>query len=227
MGSEMCIRDRGGPPCETFSAARWHDNGPPPLRTIAHYWGIPDATPKQSRQLQIANLLLASLVMLFSAHLVTGTSAWMEHPIPAHWEPRAPPSWDWRPLLALAASPAVSPMDIDQCQFQPPDRPLSEFGQAPTRIMALRLPSLRGLFQARPNAAKCNHPRGSHRTLLGKNDAAKFYTADKTTYPSALCHCLAQAMYKDIIAPLLQTRMNCLQRRIQISSLLSFAFLPL
>ena len=136
--------------------------------------------------------------------MVMGTSAWMEHPIPAHWEPRAPPSWDWRPLMALAASPAVSTIDIDQCQFQPSDRPLGEFGQAPTRIMSLRLPSLPGLLQSRPNRGKCNHPRGAHRTLLGKDASAKFHTSDKKTYPSALCLCLAQAMYNDVILPFIQ-----------------------
>ena len=47
-------------------------------------------------------------------------------------------------------------------------------------------------------------PRGAHRTLLGKDASANFYTADKKTYPSALCLCLAQAMYNDVILPFIQ-----------------------
>ena len=56
------------------------EDGPSPLRTADHFWGITDATPKQSRLLHIANLLLASLALIFAAHLKSGTSAWMERP---------------------------------------------------------------------------------------------------------------------------------------------------
>ena len=45
--SRHVIVSGGGPPCETWSAARWSDDsGPPPLRTHDSYWGIKDATER-------------------------------------------------------------------------------------------------------------------------------------------------------------------------------------
>eukprot|EP00959_Pyramimonas_sp_CCMP1952_P399969 8380156-Pyramimonas_sp.AAC.1 len=81
--------------------------------------------------------------------------------------------------------------------FQPSCRPPNEFGKAPARLLSLRLPSLPELLTNRPQGAKCKHPRGSHRTLLDKDENDRFFTADKKTYPSALCECLARAIYQD------------------------------
>ena len=49
--SRQVVLTGEGPPCETWSAARWSDHpGPPPLRTHDEYWSIKLATPAQCDQ---------------------------------------------------------------------------------------------------------------------------------------------------------------------------------
>eukprot|EP00959_Pyramimonas_sp_CCMP1952_P420460 8807305-Pyramimonas_sp.AAC.1 len=57
----------GGPPCETWSSARWQElrladrsRPPAPLRTLKHRWGRPDVSSRQHLQLSIGMQLLLS-----------------------------------------------------------------------------------------------------------------------------------------------------------------------
>ena len=43
----------GGPPCESYTAARFLDNGPRPLRTGTHPDGLPALNRREWTQLQI------------------------------------------------------------------------------------------------------------------------------------------------------------------------------
>eukprot|EP00973_Karenia_brevis_P063944 8887803-Karenia_brevis.AAC.1 len=53
----------GGPPCETWSAARnnridYGSSGPRPLRAPGSLWGLMALKPRERRQLALSNALL-------------------------------------------------------------------------------------------------------------------------------------------------------------------------
>ena len=128
--------------------------------------------------------------------MVAGTSGWIEHPAPAWWRAKAPTSFMWPPLRAIASSPISSTTDFDQCCFR--DGPPAEYGRAPTRIVAHRMPSLHGALIA-INHGKCPHPKKSHATLIGKHSDGSFKTSGKKTYPDRMCAAIAKAITSTIV----------------------------
>ncbi len=183
----------GGPPCETWSAARHSAGGPPPLRDWARPWGLAGCTARQSQQLDIGNFLLMALLDLMLECALSGGAAWMEHPAPAVWEPGAVPSWATAPLECLRRAPGVAFTSFDQCEH-------GQSARAPTVILSAGMASLPGLLLATPGGGKCSHPRGTHRRLLGVDATGAFRTAAKKTYPPALCQCIAAGMRDSLLA---------------------------
>ena len=191
--SRRAVCSGGGPPCETWSAARWAPGkGPPPLRSDEFFWGVPWTTARQADQLRVGNRLLHAVATLLAEHIAAGTSAWMEHPQPAEWEMKAASSYLWEPLRAVQASPAASTSDIDQCEH-------GHTSRAPTRFVAVRLPELPQRLTDTPGRGKCFHGRNAHRTLLGWDpDLREWRTARKKTYPPELCRALGSAIISAI-----------------------------
>ena len=86
-----------GPPCETWSAARWFKlsdkKGPPVLRTDTHPWGVPHLTGKQIQQTETGTILLFNTLRLFEAVNAAGGCAFIEHPAAADWIPHSASIW--------------------------------------------------------------------------------------------------------------------------------------
>eukprot|EP00959_Pyramimonas_sp_CCMP1952_P121546 2541572-Pyramimonas_sp.AAC.1 len=126
----------GGPPYETWSAARWSEQpGPPPLRSHDHFWGVAHAAPQQRVQLAVGNALMQSMVLLLAAHLAAGAAGWSGHPIPCSWRLAAVTSWTWGPWLALQSAPCTATADFDQCEH-------GQLSRAPTRLFGPRMAGL-------------------------------------------------------------------------------------
>ena len=180
-----------GPPCETWSLARELPDGPPPLRSRSEPWGRLAVTERQWLQLQTGNELLWSTLWLFAELLRAGGAAIVEHPEP--W--RRPGSsvciWMLRWVRALLAAPAVETVSFDQCEH-------GQFARKPTRLLALRLPSLGERMRATPGRGRCSH-RG-HAPLGGRDEQGRFRTAPAKVYPQAMCRALAGAL-ADTLAP--------------------------
>eukprot|EP00438_Fugacium_kawagutii_P003175 Skav208866 [mRNA] locus=scaffold6901:57030:59888:+ [translate_table: standard] len=70
----------GGPPCETWTAARHLPGGPPPLRGAKHFWGLPDLSPRHSDQVLVGTRLLTFLWMLLADLALCGGCGFCEHP---------------------------------------------------------------------------------------------------------------------------------------------------
>ena len=115
------INSGGGPPCETWSASRWHEGGPPPLRSMQNVWGIPNISRRQSEQVRVGSQLYYALVRLMAEHLRAGTSGWLEHPASPTWARGAPSSFDWKPMQAIWSAPCAARTDFDQCEHQDSD----------------------------------------------------------------------------------------------------------
>lgn len=58
VASRQVFGGGGGSPCETFSAARYMDGGPPPLRSATYPYGLPHLGKRQARQVAVGNSLL-------------------------------------------------------------------------------------------------------------------------------------------------------------------------
>eukprot|EP00959_Pyramimonas_sp_CCMP1952_P208039 4352005-Pyramimonas_sp.AAC.1 len=100
-------------------------------------------------------------------HLRAGAAAWMEHPARALWAPRAPTSFRWPPLAAVASAQCAATCVFDQCEHQAPDSGPASFGGGPTCIVSIRMPTLYDELRNAPGQVKCPHGPGAHRSLLG------------------------------------------------------------
>ena len=179
----------GGPPCETFSAARLEANGPPPLRSGAHPWGLPNLSPKQWKQTSLGTyLVLVTLELLIFAaqHSLCG---FMEHPAYPTWQLRKdPPSiWAWQMIRYLVRLQCFSLVTLDQCIYDVP-------GKKPTSILLLRLPDFVARVRSRGQAGRC--PHHGHPPLIGLDAEGNFRTAQAKVYPAGLNSDLAYAIGK-------------------------------
>ena len=112
----------GGPPCATFSAARFVliPGGPRPLRRRGEYeWGLPSEwlTQAEQKRLEEANRLLVNFCTLAELVASRGGVFAMEHPAYPGKEPY-PSVWntDWLQQLERRTG-AVREL-LDQCMFQ-------------------------------------------------------------------------------------------------------------
>ncbi len=71
-----------GFPCSTFSVARLHPGGPPPVRSAAEPDGLTVVPDGHQRELAVANALLARFVQLVHTAVSKGASYIIENPAP-------------------------------------------------------------------------------------------------------------------------------------------------
>ena len=55
---------------------------------------------------------------------------------------------------------AATVTDFDQCEY-------GQLSRAPTRVLALRMDTLRGRLKETPGNGRCSHERGAHEVLMG------------------------------------------------------------
>ena len=75
----------GGPPCETFTAARMMPGGPPPLRSFDHMYGLPYNTKRGRAQTRIGSILLRFILTMVVAAARVGASAFVQPPAFPTW----------------------------------------------------------------------------------------------------------------------------------------------
>lgn len=132
----------GGPPCESWSAARHNkiadlpaDRQPRPLRSPENLWALSALSKSEYAQLHTANVLMWAMFQLTATMVQAGGSAIMEHPGVAWWNDKVPSVWNTWFMKVLSAVPAVEWHDFCQVRF-------GQVGVKPTRLMALRVPNL-------------------------------------------------------------------------------------
>lgn len=128
----------GGPPCESFSAARLLDDGPPPVRSGTWPEGIPNIPLTAWRQVMVGSRLMRFILDVFLALVLVGGCSFIEHPQFPVWAQSMDPSsiWSSLPMRLLRTIAAVGITSFDQCVFGCRAR-------KPTTIIHLRLPQLR------------------------------------------------------------------------------------
>ena len=108
-----------GPPCETWSQARFVEDplhpgrGPRPLRDRDHLWGFESLSLREAQQVATGNeLLLFTIELLYALACVDGFGL-LEHPQEPE-EPSRPSIWHLEALHLLRRCPGVQIVDFAQ-----------------------------------------------------------------------------------------------------------------
>ncbi len=173
-----------GPPCETWSTARFVDGGPPPLRSRDAPWAKPGLSIFQLRQLDLSNRLLHVAILFTLDVLVAGGAAVLEHPAltSLHELHLAPSIWLLPYIQVLLAHTHVRTCSFDQCSLGAPAR-------KPTTLLSVRLPWLEDSI-----ATFSDPSRVPSRVLIGRDSTGNFRTAPAKEYPADMCKAVAGAL---------------------------------
>eukprot|EP00435_Cladocopium_sp_Y103_P026129 s702_g6.t1 len=179
----------GGPPCETFTAARMMDDGPPVLRTYDEPLGVPHNSPRQWRQVLLGTLLMQFILEMAVLCARHGGCAFIEHPAFPIWARHLRPVsiWSSQAVRWLKRLHCSSIVTFDQCIFACEAR-------KPTTLLLVRLPHLRDFILQLGDHGRCAHPVGTHVTLRGRDQSGSFRTAIAKVYPPAMNAALAKAI---------------------------------
>ena len=180
----------GGPPCETFSAARFQDDGPRALRSADFPWGLPALKPWEWRQVLIGTRLLHFMLDMMLRLARGGGCGFCEHPQYPTWLlSKCPASiWSHPAVRALRLLRCIGITSFDQCVF-------GAEAVKPTAVMHLRLPGFRRRVMARGLSGRCPHGARAHVQLRGHDCDGSFRTARCKIYPHDLNEALANAVF--------------------------------
>eukprot|EP00435_Cladocopium_sp_Y103_P041613 s1445_g11.t1 len=174
-----------GPPCETFSEARFTPppegihSWPRPLRSFEHLFGLAGLTLRELRQVRCGSMFFLQCILILALHMQHGGMFIAEHP--------APPSDRSRPSIWTSA--------LLECLLGHPDLQLHRIAQylwgseavKPTGLLAWQMPYFkRDLYQfadfnlVRPRVA-----------AIGQDANGQFRTSRHKEYPPLLGRALA------------------------------------
>ena len=110
-----------GTPCNTFSAARKLDGGPPPLRSEQEPWGLPNLQDDNAALVLLGNMFVLRSAEICLMVFVLGGDFSIENPLKSLL-------WLTPACMELRRACRASYMDFDQCVFGAPS-------MKPTRLM--------------------------------------------------------------------------------------------
>lgn len=177
-----------GTPCSSFSIARKHDGGPPPLRDRQHLWGRPGLKSPARHKLLMGNQFLEITVQLARQCHDQGIPWSIENPASSLL-------WSMPPMEVLAGLPGVQRFVLDMCRFGAPHKkPTALLSSANLQVLALECD-----MAVRPHF---------HEPLVGTvivDNKPVYKTKLAQVYPEALCHAWAAAIASCEVDPLAAT----------------------
>eukprot|EP00435_Cladocopium_sp_Y103_P035492 s516_g9.t1 len=181
----------GGPPCETFTAARFLEGGPPPLRSFDELWGLSTNGARHWRQTQLGSELMRFLLECLYWCARCGAAGFLEHPGFPVWARhfRPPSIWCSNAVRWLRRLACTSIVTFDQCVFHCAAR-------KPTTLLLIRLPSLRDHIMSLGASGRCAHAADAHPPLQGRNEDGTFRTAIAKVYPERMNMAIGDAFAK-------------------------------
>ena len=172
-----------GMPSQSFSRARDHPPGPPPLRSDAAPLGLPNLSSKDFDKVRAGNNL-----MRFSVRVMQ-LAAWQGIPFSLE-NPRASRLWLCPPVQHLLRQRAARIYVTECCMFGVPWRKSTQFVAVHADFAVLNqyrcLGAKRGL---------CRNSGCAHAALAGRNAHGTRLSQVAGPYPWALCKLLAQCFY--------------------------------
>eukprot|EP00438_Fugacium_kawagutii_P023631 Skav205987 [mRNA] locus=scaffold442:1074405:1084446:- [translate_table: standard] len=187
--SGQVIAGGGGPPCETFTAARFLEGGPEPVRSGTEFWGLANLGSKDHRQVTIGTRLVHFLLDVMLALAVAGGAGFFEHPQWPVWAAsHDPPSvWAYHPMKMLKQLACCSIVSFDQCV-------VNADILKPTTILLIRMPWVRAELLKRGDCGRCCHGPRAHKALAGKDSEGAFCTGRGKIYPRGLNEILGRGL---------------------------------
>ena len=104
-----------GTPCNTFSAARKEDGGPPPLRSMDAPWGLPNLSPENQALVFLGNLFLLRTIEAATIIFLMGGNFSIENPLHSLL-------WHVPAFIRLAVVARLFMVDFEQCNFGAPSK---------------------------------------------------------------------------------------------------------
>lgn len=170
-----------GLPCSSWSRARKHDGGPPPLRDDdALLWGKHGLSQKDQFKVVQGNKLLY-VTLRIVAHCLQLLIPWIiENP----WTSRV-----WlTPLMRSLEEHVAVKHQVDYCQYNAPWR-------KSTALLAYRMPALNSVLKTcAPTAGRCSLSKRQHIILQGTDSKGTFLTLHAQPYPLSLCQAIASLL---------------------------------
>ena len=177
-----------GPPCETYSRARFHLGGPPPLRSGMYPFGILGISRKHHLQVSAGSAFANFSICLSGAALTVGARGVLEHPAPFEL-PDSTCIWKNPLMQKLLLHPGAELVEINQ----------SDYGQLsikPTGLLGLHLHDFRKVLR---EARIPPLLRKAKRLKMGcQLENGLFTTAPLKEYPVALCDAIASALLNTV-----------------------------
>eukprot|EP00435_Cladocopium_sp_Y103_P034728 s2383_g9.t1 len=167
-----------GTPCNTFTAARKDDGGPPPLRSREHPMGLGNLSELNRNLVLLGNIFLDRTVEICFLVFVFGGDFSIENPLLSLL-------WETFLIQQLVADTRALALDFDQCAFGAPSK-------KPTRL----------LCSTELMDVVCLHCPGDHQheVLTGKlfdpsTGRWVYKTKAAQVYPWSLCASMAAAIF--------------------------------
>ena len=179
----------GGPPCESFTAARLSGAGPRAVRSASEPTGLPYLTAKEWRQVLVGTRSVQFILDIILLLAQVGGCGFCEHPqYPVWCATKAPCSlWSFPAVLQLRQLRCISIVSFDQCVFHAP-------AVKPTTVMLLRLGDFREDTLALGRCGRCQHGFNAHERLIGRDATGQFKTARGKVYPPRLNGAIGKAI---------------------------------
>ena len=183
--SGCVIGAHAGPPCETYTAARWLEElgrlFPRPLRDTSFPWGLPNLSLKEVRQVSIGTLLMLKTLQLLMLVYAYGGAFTLEHPTGDDLDARKWSIWKSGMVQRLLQSG-----DFRQTRFL--QGPLGQPFAKPTTFLSARLPLLDQHLYA------SYQPGWRPTKVLGGVENGEWRTAESKVYPVKLCCIIAKQL---------------------------------
>lgn len=183
LGWVRCRRVVGGhlgTPCHSFTRARDHPPGPPPLRSNQHVLGLPNLKPGDQMKVTEGNLLMRFSVQLLTLCLLFQIPFTMENPATSRL-------WLCPQVQQLMRRKNVKCWTVEFCMFNTPWRKSTTFLAVYVSLHLLEpyrcLGAKRGL---------CKQTGRPHVMLAGQNSKGQWLTKVAEPYPVKLCTKIAQ-----------------------------------
>ena len=186
VDSGQLIGYGGGPPCESYTAARYLEGGPRPLRTASHPTGLPARTKTEYAQIRLGTRLVQFLFELILYGAPRGCCSFVEHPQYPIWARAFDPVsiWASKAAMLLKSLQCTSVVSFDQCVFRSESR-------KPTTLLLVRMSGVRDHILNQGHAGRCCHGKAFHAPLKGKTAQGQYCTARAKIYPPGLNQAIA------------------------------------
>ena len=187
--AKRIVAAHAGPPCETYTLARWlapdnpKEHYPRPLRTAQDPWGCWFRTVAETEQCEVGTILMLQAIKLLLLVYLHGGAFTLEHPAGPQAQPALQRQWSiWSSgfIKELLNAP-----DIRVIQFL--QGPLGQVSPKPTKLLTARLLALPQQIYSQYD----QHWKADY--FLGGKSNGVWRTAVAKIYPPRLCKILAQA----------------------------------